>query len=101
MTSDDELSNLETRANAILKDHNGVYLEKRLYSILKKEFPDLTRKTFQDILNKLLEEDFVMQRGLIRPVANKENSEAQKTSAGKKSGKGGTEKARSPDKRGI
>ncbi|HMK53361.1 MAG TPA: hypothetical protein VK444_01135 [Methanobacteriaceae archaeon] len=101
MASHDELSNLETRATAILNDHNGVYLEKRLYSILKKEFPDLTRKTFQDVLNKLLEEDFVMQRGLIRPSPHNETSTAEKTRAGKKSGKGGTEKARSPDKRGI
>jgi hypothetical protein len=101
MTLDNEHSNIETQADAILKDHNGVYLEKRLYSLLKKQFPDLTRNDFQDILNKLLEKDYVMQRGLIRPVAHKDDDDVHKTHAGKKSGKGKTEKMRSPDKRRI
>ncbi|MDP3066341.1 MAG: hypothetical protein Q8N08_06320 [Methanobacteriaceae archaeon] len=101
MTPDNELSNIEAKANAILKDHNGVYLEKRLYSLLKKKFPDLTRKDFQDVLDKLLEKDFVLQRGLIRPVSHKETSGAQKTSLGKRAGKGASEKPRRPDKKGI
>jgi hypothetical protein len=101
MTLDNEHSNIEAQADAILKDHNGVYLEKRLYSLLKKEFPDLTRNDFQDILNKLLEKDYVMQRGLIRPVAHKDSNEVQKANTGKKSGKGKTEKTRTPDKRRI
>lgn len=101
MTQDNEHSNIESRADAILKDHNGVYLEKRLFSLLKKEFPHLTRNDFQDILDKLLEKDYVMQRGLIRPVTHKDSGEVQKTHKGKKSGKGKTEKTRNPDKRGI
>ena len=42
-----ELSTIEERAGDILKDHNGVYLDKRLYTALKKEFPGLSRKDFQ------------------------------------------------------
>ena len=39
MADDNELSTIEAKAADILKNHNGVYLDKRLYTTLKKQFP--------------------------------------------------------------
>jgi hypothetical protein len=97
----DKQSNVLKRANEILNDHNDVYLEKRLYTILKKEFPDLTRKNFQDVLNKLLSGDYVMQHGLIRRSLHNKSKNAQAGYAGSKQGKGASEVSRLPDKKGI
>ena len=35
MTDEDRLSQIVGKANDLIKDHNGVYLEKKLYSCLK------------------------------------------------------------------
>jgi hypothetical protein len=48
MIDDNNLSNIEIRANELLKDHNGVYLEK-LYIALKREIPDLSRADFREV----------------------------------------------------
>ena len=45
MTDDNKLSKVEERAGEILKDHNGVYLDKRLCS-LKKGFSKFIKKGF-------------------------------------------------------
>ena len=54
MTDDNKLSKIEERAGDILKDHNGVYLDKRLYAALRKDFPTLSRKDFQEVLENIL-----------------------------------------------
>ncbi|MGZ4857413.1 MAG: hypothetical protein ACXVZU_03495, partial [Methanobacteriaceae archaeon] len=87
--------------NEVLNDHNGVYLEKRLYLILKKEFPDLTRNHFQDILNKFLRDDYVMQHGLIKRLPHNKSKIAQAGYAGTKQGKGAADVSRRPDKKGL
>ncbi len=71
MTDDDKLSKIENRADEMLKGHNGVYLEKKLYINLKQEFPDLSRANFREVLNKLLQEDYILEHGLIRPFSDK------------------------------
>ncbi len=101
MNDEDKQSNVFTRANEILNDHNGVYLEKRLYLILKKEFPDLTRNDFHDILNKLLDGDYVMQRGLIRQLPPNKSKTIREGYSDTKQGKGASDASRPPDKKGI
>jgi hypothetical protein len=101
MTYDDEFSNVLERVNEILNDHNGVYLEKRLFTLLKKEFPDLTRTNFQSVLNKLSDEDYVMQRGLIRRLPSKKSEISKKEYNDRKQGKGASDTSRIPDKRDI
>ena len=102
MTDNDKLSSVEIRANSILKDHNGVYLEKRLYSTLKKEFSDLSRADFREVLNKLLYEDYVLEHGLIRPMTDKKARKSDETyGKGKRSGKGDSKPQRVPGKREI
>ncbi len=54
-------------AQDILENHNGVYLEKQLYIKLKEKFPDIKRADFNEVLNVLMKEDYVLERGLIRP----------------------------------
>ena len=54
MTDDNELSTIEAKAGEILKGHNGVYLDKRLYAVLKKDFPGLSSKDFNKVLDSLL-----------------------------------------------
>ena len=101
MNDEDKQSDVFTRVIEILNDHNDVYLEKRLYLVLKKEFPDLTRNDFHDILNKFLEGDYVMQRGLIRKLPPKKSKTVQAGHTGKKQGKSASDVSRPPDKRGI
>jgi hypothetical protein len=97
MTDDNELSKIEAKAREILKNHNGVYLDKRLYTILRKEFPGLSRKDFQEV-NK----GYSMQHGLIRPLTpNEAEKQLQEHESGKKSGKGASDRPRLSNKRGI
>jgi hypothetical protein len=102
MTDDEELSKIETKARDILKDHNGVYLDKRLYTTLKKDFPGLSRKDFQEVLENILNKGYSMQHGLIRPLtANETEKQLQEHEGGKKSGKGASGRPRLSNKRGI
>ena len=100
MTDNDKLSKIEKKANDILKEHNGVYLERRLYNALKSEFPDLSRADFKEVINELLKKGYVMERGLIKPPINKDSTESSKSYAeGKRAGKGASKPQRIPDKR--
>ena len=71
MTDNDNLSKIKNKAHEMLKGHNGVYLEKKLYANLKQKFPDLTRSDFREVMNELLQEDYVLEHGLIRPFSDK------------------------------
>ncbi len=100
MTDNDKLTKIEERANDLLKEHNGVYLEKRLYTKLKSKFPDLTRADFKEVLDELLQKDYVMERGFIRPRVDKESKRSSsKYVDEEKPGKGASEHQRIPDKR--
>jgi hypothetical protein len=100
MTNDDKQSQIETRAYNILKEHNGVYLERRLYTTLKREFPDLSKADFKEILNELLQSNYVLERGLIKPQLDKGSKESSKKYVdGAKPGKGASDHQRIPDKR--
>ena len=103
MTDNNELSAIEAKAGEILKGHNGVYLDKRLYAVLKKSFPGLTRKDFNKVLDSLLTSGYSMERGLIRPLTANEVEKQQKEEheSGKKAGKGASERPRLSTKRGI
>jgi hypothetical protein len=102
MADDNELSKIETKAGEILKDHNGVYIDKRLYAALKKEFPGLSRKDFQQVLENILNKGYSMQHGLIRPLtANEAEKQRQEHEGGKNVGKGSSERPRLSNKRGI
>ncbi len=102
MTDDNELSKIEGKAGEILKNHNGVYLDKRLYTALRKQFPDLSRKDFQQVLENILNKGYSMQHGLIRPLtANEAEEQLQEHESGKKSGKGASGRPRLSNKRGI
>jgi len=101
MTDKDKLSQIEERADIIIKDHNNVYLEKRLYTTLKMEFPSLTRKDFQEVLSQLSQGDYVFEHGLIRRIPVKESEKLLKQNVDKKPGKGDSEIQILPDKRGI
>jgi hypothetical protein len=102
MNNNDNPSQIETRANDILKHHNGVYLEKRLYAALKKEFPDLSRADFREVLNELLYEDYVLEHGLIKPMTDKNTKKSGANHVkGKRSGKGASKPQRVPGKREI
>jgi hypothetical protein len=102
MADDKELSKIEEMAGEILKNHNGVYLDKRLYTALRKEFPDLSRKDFQQVLENVLNKGYSMQHGLIRPLtANEAEKRLQEHENGKKSGKGASGRPRLSNKRGI
>jgi hypothetical protein len=95
MDEDTNLSKIEQKANDILKDHNGVYLDKRLYSILKKDFPKLTRKEFNKVLDALINNGYSLERGLIRPLTdNKVKSQVKEHEEGKMVGKGPSERQR-------
>lgn len=100
MTDNDKLSSIETKANELLKDHNGVYLEKKLYLNLKQEFPDLSRADFNEVLSELLQKDYVMIRGLIRPKVDKKSKRSsEKYVDDTRPGKGTSDHQRIPDKR--
>lgn len=100
MKDKDNLSSVLKRSNDILKDHNQVYLEKKLYITLKKEFPDLSRADFRDVLEELLQNDYVLERGLIRPSKDKKTKKLPKEHVeDKRSGKGTSDNQRIPDKR--
>jgi hypothetical protein len=102
MADDNELSTIEAKAADILKNHNGVYLDKRLYTTLKKEFPKLTRKDFQQVVEQILNKGYSMERGLIRPLTAKEaEKQIQEHEEGKNVGKGASERPRLSTKRGI
>lgn len=103
MTDNNELSKIEAKAGDILKGHNGVYLDKRLYTVLKKDFPGLSRKDFNKVLDSILKSGYSMERGLIRPLTANEIEKQQKEEheSGKKSGKGASERPRLSTKRGI
>ena len=92
MTDNNKLSKIEERAGEILRDHNGVYLDKRLYTALRKDFPTLSRKDFQEVLENILDKGYSMQHGLIRPLtANEIEKQLQEHEGGKKAGKGSSE----------
>ena len=99
MTDNDELSQIEKRADEILKGHNGVYLEKKLYSNLKQEFHNLSRADFRDVLGELLQKDYVVEHGLIRPQTDKTTKRPKKYVDDTKPGKGDFDTQRVPDKR--
>jgi hypothetical protein len=100
MTDKDKLSHIEVRADNIIKDHNGVYLEKKLYITLKQEFPDLSRADFREILEELVKSNYVLERGLIRPLMDKKSKKLpNKHVEDKRPGKGASEIQRIPDKR--
>lgn len=100
MTDNDKLSKIENRADDILKEHNGVYLEKKLYNALILDFPDLSRGDFKKVLNKLVEERYFLERNLIRPQVKHGSKESSKRyDDGTKPGKGASEQQRIPDKR--
>ncbi len=102
MNNDEGLSAIEKRADEILKGHNGVYLDKRLYSALRKDFPDLSRKEFQNVLESLLKNGYSIERGLIRPLTDNEfKAQVKEHEEGKNSGKGSSDRPRLPNKRGI
>ncbi len=102
MTDDNKLSKIEVKAREILENHNGVYLDKRLYTILRKDFPDLSRKDFQNVLENILDKGYSIQHGLIRPLtANEAEKQLQEHESGKKSGKGASDRPRLSNKRGI
>ena len=93
--TDDKLSKIVSKADEILKEHGRVYLERRLYTALKSEFKDLSKADFKEVLDELLQEDYLMERGLIKPQTDKE----LKKRAGKRTGKGSSDTLRIPDKR--
>jgi hypothetical protein len=96
----DDLLPVLTKINDILKDHNGVYLEKKLYITLKQEFPDLSRADFREVLEELLQSNYVLERGLIRPLMDKKSKKLpNKHVEDKRPGKGTSETQRIPDKR--
>lgn len=99
MTDNDKLPLIETKANELLKDHNGVYLEKKLYINLKREFPDLSRADFKEVLDNLLKEGYSLERGLIRPLPNEKLKKVPKKYVDDTPGKGTSDHQRIPDKR--
>ena len=99
MTDKDKLALIEVRAANIIKDHNGVYLEKKLYTTLKIEFPSLSRKDFQAVLSQLSRGDYVFEHGLIKLLTAKKLT--KKYIDNKKPGKGDSERIRLPNKKGI
>jgi len=100
MSDNDKLSKIENRAYDILKEHNGIYLEKKLYSALILDFPDLSRADFKKVLNKLVEERYFLERNLIRPQVEPGSKKSSKRyDDGTKPGKGNAEQQRIPDKR--
>lgn len=103
MTDNKELSAIESKAGDILEGHNGVYLDKRLYTVLKKDFPGLSRKDFNEVLDSILKKGYSMERGLIRPLTANEAEKQLKEEheGGKNVGKGASERPRLSTKRGI
>jgi len=99
MTDNDILIKIEKKADDMLKEHNGVYLEKQLYNLLKSKFPSLTRTDFKEVLDKLLEENYSMECGLIRPKAKETKRSSDKYTDDSKPGKGTADHQRIPDKR--
>jgi hypothetical protein len=100
MKDNDKLSPVLNKVNDILKDHNGVYLEKKLYNTLKQEFPDLSRADFREVLEKLLQGNYTLERGLIRPIIEKKSKKLPKKFVKEtKTGKGTSDTQRIPDKR--
>ena len=97
MTDDDKLSKMVTKAHEMLKEHNGVYLERRLHNTLKSEFPQLSRADFREVLSELLQEDYVMEHGLIKPLTDKNRPKGYIDD--EKPGKGAPKPQRIPDKR--
>jgi hypothetical protein len=83
----------------MLKEHGGVYLERRLYTALKNEFPELSRADFEIVLDELLQEGYIMERGLIKPQLDKDSTKSSKSVSGKRTGKGTSDTQRIPDKR--
>ncbi len=99
MTDKDKLSKIENRAIELLKSHNSVYLEKKLYKNLKQEFADLSRADFKEVLNGILKKDYILEHGLIRPFTAKKTKRPKKYVDDTKPGKGASETQRIPDKR--
>ncbi|KAF5071924.1 hypothetical protein [Methanobacterium aggregans] len=102
MTSSEELSRIEEKACELLENRNGIYLEKRLYKQLRNEYPELSRKDFQTVLDEVLKQGYIMEHALIKPITDKEAKKGEKTYArGKLSGKGASEIPRIPNKREL
>ncbi len=99
MADDDKITKIIKRADDMLKEHNGVYLEKQLYKKLKRKFRDLKRAEFNAVLDGLLKEDYTMERGLIRPKAENTKRASDKYVDDSKPGKGTADHQRIPDKR--
>ena len=100
MVDTDKLSQIEEKADEILKDHNGVYLEKRLFRTLKQKFPDLSRKDFQNVLEEVLKRGYTLEHALIKPLPNNEKL-IKDYDDGKLPGKGSSEIPRIPNKREL
>ncbi|MGB9937229.1 MAG: hypothetical protein ACPK7O_05865 [Methanobacterium sp.] len=94
--TDNKLSKIVSKADEILKEHGSVYLERRLYTTLKKDFPDLSKADLKEVLDELTKEDYKLERGLIKPQLNKES---KNKAGGKRTGKGSSDTLRIPDKR--
>lgn len=75
MTDEDRLSQVKEKAIDALDHHNGVYIEKRLYKFLRTEFPDLSRKEFQEVVDELLEGEYVLEHELIKHLPHRESKE--------------------------
>jgi len=102
LSEDEDLSAIEKKADEILKGHNGVYLDNRLYSVLRKDFPKLSRKDFRKVMDTLLNTGYSLERGLIRPLTENEiKVQMKEHEEGKNSGKGSSERPRLSTKRGI
>ncbi|UTB32020.1 MAG: hypothetical protein NKF70_11025 [Methanobacterium sp. ERen5] len=102
LSEDKDLSTIEKKADEILKGHNGVYLDNRLYSALRKDFPELSRKDFRKVVDNLLETGYSIERGLIRPLTENEiKVQMKEHDEGKNSGKGSSDRPRLSTKRGI
>jgi len=101
MIEEHDVSQIVDKADNIIKDHNGVYLEKRLYKELKKAFPTLSRNDFKEVISQLLQNNYSMEHGLIRQLKGKESGKIPKFVDNKKSGKKDKETTLIPNKRGL
>ena len=100
MADTDKISQIKEKADEILKDHNGLYLEKRLFKTLKREFPDLSRKDFQDVMEEVLKMGYTLEHALIRPLPSNEKL-VKDYDDGKMPGKGTSDIPRIPNKREL
>jgi len=102
MNDYDRLLQIEEKADEILKARRGIYLEKKLFMALKQEFPDLSRKEFQDVLKTVLERGYILEHALIRPLPpNKSQKSIKNYDDSAIPGKGVSEAQRISNKREL